>query len=324
MLVERLRKTRPDQDNNRTLLHKSFHFNPISARIEGRRAFSAPYGATQMVLFAGQDGTDGTVGLESAPLAIPDGERSDCEGNDQNMKGCFHSRLAAAALVLLAPAVAGAEEAPEDQPLLTAADFVCCGSMAAVILVVLGVLAWKFWQSYGSMDELASVSESAFERSVLREFEGANAPDAAPDPTQSAGSDDPAAPRAEISPAAAAPPDSPPPGEGVGRGEAVGRFTTDPDVLVQRLQQLTVFGDREGTFTLPCPPHGQVYRLRTGGTAVVLPRMESEATMNHLVRRFDVVIVMCADGEHIVMGRLQSRLRSLMERPSDFEGPPLA
>jgi hypothetical protein len=88
--------------------------------------------------------------------------------------------------------------------------------------------------------------------------------------------------------------------------------------LARRLQQLTVLGDREGVVRMPIPPDAPIYRLRRGGVAVILPRLESQAFVEHCCRRFDLVVV--ADGgggEALAVSRLQGRLAELMEMPVD-------
>lgn len=86
------------------------------------------------------------------------------------------------------------------------------------------------------------------------------------------------------------------------------------DELARRLQTLGVLGEVEGRVALPIPPDGLVCRLRrTRGTALLLPRLESEAVMTNFAKRFDMVFALSATGEPLVFSRLQARLSEMLE-----------
>jgi len=90
------------------------------------------------------------------------------------------------------------------------------------------------------------------------------------------------------------------------------------DAAVHRLRALRIIEDREGELPLGIPPNGVLYRMRRGGTMAILPRVESEASLEHFVKRFDMVVCIAAGGTLIVMERLDSRAVELVDAPGAF------
>lgn len=84
--------------------------------------------------------------------------------------------------------------------------------------------------------------------------------------------------------------------------------------LANNLYGLRIITDLEGRVTLPLPPEGLIYRLRRGGACLLLPRLENAETMEHFCKRFELVFILSASGEVLVMERKQSRIVDLTER----------
>lgn len=201
----------------------------------------------------------------------------------------------------------------------TSIDLLLTGGFFVLLLLAL-VAIWvvfvKTKQGLEERERQMGAAEQAFEKAMLRQMglsdtaeeEGWIAIDQPVSGTAS-----PAAPLF----ASPEPPAPPPP-----QASAPGRFDAAPkdlEELIRRLTTLQVIGDLEGRVALPVPPEAPIYRLRKGGLVVLLPRMESEATMAHLAKRFDMVLAMTGGGDVLVVSRLQSRLVELMENPGDFD-----
>jgi hypothetical protein len=90
------------------------------------------------------------------------------------------------------------------------------------------------------------------------------------------------------------------------------------DSAIHRLRALRIIEDREGELPLSVPPNGVLYRMRRGGTMAILPRVESEASLEHFVKRFDMVVCIAAGGTLVVMERLDSRAVELVDGPGTF------
>jgi hypothetical protein len=91
-----------------------------------------------------------------------------------------------------------------------------------------------------------------------------------------------------------------------------------PEALAKRLVKLRILTDFEGRIPFPLPPDGLIYRLRRGGSAAILPRLESAGIMEHLTRRFDLAFCETDKGEVLICERLQHRLPELID---DLTGP---
>ncbi|MBX3729225.1 MAG: hypothetical protein KF858_08570 [Candidatus Sumerlaeia bacterium] len=220
--------------------------------------------------------------------------------------------IAAAGLV---PVAALAQDAAEDealqQPLdvsFTMADLPWLLLMLALFAVGIFFLVRRFQSGYGAQEMGYQEEELRFEREVLEQA------------TRGSMAGTPATPPAEPAvPRVAAPPWAPPPVPTAPKPPETGPApAASVEELARRLQQLTVLGDREGALRMPIPPDAPIYRLRRGGVAVILPRLESQAFVEHCCRRFDLVLV--ADGgggEALAVSRLQGRLAELMEMPVD-------
>lgn len=158
-------------------------------------------------------------------------------------------------------------------------------------VAVLVYIAYRFVVGMRSMEEVDE-RETEFERELLSQL-----PAAAPAPPLSA----PEPPRpAPPAPVAGPGADQGPAGEGTGVED-----------LARRLFALRVITDRQGTVPLSVPPCGLIYGLVRGGSCVLLPRQESDAVMEHMARRFDLVFYLSAKGEVLVLERFQTRLPAL-------------
>lgn len=191
--------------------------------------------------------------------------------------------------------------------------------LVAWVVFLLGLLtlvAVGFWGRQVYRDRIAKVAaleraaEEAFEREALSEFRppAPAPPDAPPEPASAAPSGPAPAPAAPA-PAASTPV---PAADG---GDPLAAF-------VQRLQGLGVAAYQEGSVPLAIPPAAPIVRLRTGGLAVVLPRMESDAVVEHMARRFDLVFVLAPGGKALVVERFDTRGPQLADRPAAPSLPP--
>lgn len=182
-----------------------------------------------------------------------------------------------------------------------------------------GWLVWWFWQkaqrAVGGGGVFDSIEEASFERELIKTVlpapPGAAPPESAPAPVQaSAGAAPPAAPFRFAPPAAVPPltPASPSASMPAEVAAVVGVAAGAGADLGRRMQALGVFDVIEGSVPLPVPPDGVIWRLKAGGSALVLPRLEAESTMAHFARRFDFVIAPVAGGETLVVRRLEGQL----------------
>ncbi len=96
---------------------------------------------------------------------------------------------------------------------------------------------------------------------------------------------------------------------------AEGSTAESLEELARKLTALRVIGDLEGWVPLPVPPEAPIYKLRAGGSCVLLPRLESPDTMEFFSRRFKIVFAMCPKGEVVVLERFQDRVGEMMESP---------
>lgn len=86
--------------------------------------------------------------------------------------------------------------------------------------------------------------------------------------------------------------------------------------LVSRLVKLGVVTGLEGRLPMPIPPDGLIYRLRSGGLALLLARLESEAFLAHQSRRYDHIFALSSAGEVLVITRVQQALVDLLDAPA--------
>ncbi len=199
---------------------------------------------------------------------------------------------------------------------------------------------WRKWQSASLFDEM-DAAELKFESDLLAEFGVTPASLSAqpslvsqspPSPSQSAPNVlDPtssaALPLADQAAPALAPPVAvaPAPVTAATSGSVDARFNNPPsdlDDLASRLVKLTVLADLEGQVPLSHPPNGRIYKLRTGGHALLLPRLETTEFLAHQTRRFDLILALTHTGEVLTISRLQTQLPQLMDRPGDFAKNP--
>lgn len=220
---------------------------------------------------------------------------------------------------LLADSAVEAPAAEEFEVVFTRADLPWLLGLVVVFAALVAFILVRIYRGASEHYELAGAEELAFERTLLTEVK---APASAAAPSMPAAPPEGAAsPReAPWQPAAVAAPAAPAPATPAGADSP----PQSVEELARRLQQLTVLGDREGAVAMPIPPDAPIYRLRKGGTALLLARVESEAFLAHQVRRFDVVFALTAAGEVLVFSRLAGRLPELMERAADFQGRTMA
>lgn len=199
-----------------------------------------------------------------------------------------------------------AGEADPTDVQFTVADLPWLLGIALVFLILVGILVFKFMRGVSEQFGDDAAAEAAFERELLREAKSRKDASVPAQPPEETGSEPSGAPAPELYA----------PGGQVACGNlAAGSI----EELVRNLTKLTVLGDREGQLTLAIPPHAPIHRLRRGGHAVILPRLESEAIMAYCVQRFDVAFALTGSGEVLVLSRLQAKLQDLMEHPGDFE-----
>jgi hypothetical protein len=106
---------------------------------------------------------------------------------------------------------------------------------------------------------------------------------------------------------------APPPAPSVAPPAQAVTGPVGPEEVARRLYGLRILTEREGRIPLMLPPDGLIYRMKRGGVAAILPRMESPEAMGHLAKRFDLVFAELPDGEVLVVERLQARLPTLMD-----------
>lgn len=167
--------------------------------------------------------------------------------------------------------------------------------------------ARKAMEELGVTGPLRPSPPAAQQSISSREFAAATAPPAPAPPFPAAPMGRPAPPApAEVSAAAA-------PSEEFTNQDTVEAESVED--LASRLQRLNIIGEREGTVRLAHQPDALMYRLRSGGLCLLMPRMEGEETMLRLTRRFDMLFVLCRRGEVLVLERYQSRLPALLDSP---------
>lgn len=170
-----------------------------------------------------------------------------------------------------------------------------------IVLICLGYLAWRFLSGIREIEGMEQEAELGFEVEMLTSISGTHPvhqeesftpqPESRQQPNHSSA----------VMPSLA-------PQEGQADGVDVVRS------IARKLQGLQVIESLEGRVSLPLPPDGEIYRLRAGGTCLLLPRQESEAMMHHFSRRFDLVIFPASGGDLVVLERFQNRLPSLLDK----------
>lgn len=181
-------------------------------------------------------------------------------------------------------------------------------AVIGVGVLAAGFIAFKLFATSQAYEESGRQLEAQFEAEALQSVE---AHSAAPRPALPAQalqappppSPGPAAHAMQPAPAPYAAPSGP-----------VAAATAEDAVaeLVKRLRLLGIAAESEGSLALPMPPNGQILRLKRGGLLAVLPRLEGEAFMAHLCRRFDMVAFPTPHGEPMVIQRLQTRAAEMM------------
>lgn len=198
----------------------------------------------------------------------------------------------------------------------------------AAIVLVLGLFAallyfiLRAYRGIGDLDKETAEAEASFEQEALEELEavGGVAPPATPPvpvPPQdfsAAG----ASPPVPAPPPPPAPPTEPRAPAAAAAAAGPSDKPEDVEELAKRLYKLRIVTDLEGRIPMPMPPDGLIYRMRSGQTCGILPRLENEATMLHQCRRFDMVFTLAPGGEVLVVQRLQTRLPELIDSPTDY------
>ncbi len=155
----------------------------------------------------------------------------------------------------------------------------------------------------GQMQKESEEAEKAFLAEATRQAALADTTDGKLGENE-ASSPSPAGPSSNVEASESSPPAASPPPE----------KSDDPlEKLVKQLKGLQIVTEYEGRIALPLPPEGQIYRLRRGGVAGVLPRLEGPELMEHFCRRFDLVFFPLPGGEAGVMERFQSRVPALTD-----------
>jgi len=91
-------------------------------------------------------------------------------------------------------------------------------------------------------------------------------------------------------------------------------------VFISKLRQLGIFQEQEGTLALPPPsPSAAIWRMRSGGLALVLDRMESEVFLAHQAQRFRLILIRNANGKPLVVRRFEDFLTEQIEGPEAFD-----
>jgi hypothetical protein len=212
----------------------------------------------------------------------------------------------------LHPAQRHAHEAAAPVDILTILFF----AVAGFVVLCIAVLAYRLYEGTRGFEESGSRLEAQFEAEVMQSID---AKEAAPRPALAAApmpALPPPLPPASPGNCADAPPAAatvPPPAAPAPSGPAATAAAEDAVAeLVKRLRLLGIAAESEGTLALPLPPNGQIVRIRRGGLMAVLPRLEGEAFMAHLCRRFDMVAFPSPHGEPMVLQRMQTRAAELM------------
>lgn len=180
--------------------------------------------------------------------------------------------------------------------------------MIAVVLVVLAAIVWRLWQASSELGSDSVEAESAFEREIMSQAAG----------KQGTGGPVGLAGGGSYSlgvPVRAAAVSGEPSGSETGphHGGAPPAAAGGVDEVVRRLEGLGVTTGLQGRVSLSGTGEGEIHGLRRGGVCVVLPRLETAEALAHFTRRFDVVFCAGADGEVLVVERLQNRVPQLVE-----------
>ncbi len=175
------------------------------------------------------------------------------------------------------------------------------------IIVGLGLLTlvvyvlYRFFSGFDELGSMVDEEEKLFEQEAVEELMMA-----APPAVGEGGQDKRETPEPH---APADPEGTATPAEGA---------SEDVEELAQRLYKLRIVTEMEGRIPLPLKPDGLIYRMRSGKTCGILPRLESEAQMQHFCKRFETVFTLGPSGEVLVVERLQTRLPELIDSPTDY------
>ncbi|MBI1289932.1 hypothetical protein GC173_01635 [bacterium] len=178
--------------------------------------------------------------------------------------------------------------------------------LVALILVFL-VLVFRLANRNRDLKVSADQKEREFEEQMRAELVGVTPPREAVSVPQPRREQPPPLPSHFDPPVAPTAP-QPGPSPAAGSGVPVG-----PEEVARRLYALRILTEKEGKIPLPIPPDGLIYRMKKGGIAAILPRLESPEVMSHLTKRFDMVFAELPNGEVLVLERLQGRLPTLMD-----------
>lgn len=85
--------------------------------------------------------------------------------------------------------------------------------------------------------------------------------------------------------------------------------------VVRQMMGLGLLAEKQGVLPLAIEPPGVIYRLKSGGSCAILPRLECEEVMRFCCRRFDMVVVAGGDGDALVVERFQERVPSMLTLP---------
>ena len=174
-----------------------------------------------------------------------------------------------------------------------------------IVLAMLGILVFivkKIIENSQQIENEAATAERMFERREAKAVLLASPAPANPLPPNPAPPQATPPPLTPVQPSHEPVAASAPPQPGLNPLEAAAR----------RLQALGVILHLEGRVPMPIPPDGLIYRLKTGGLCAILPRVEGEATMLHLSRRFDMLVIVTSDGELLTCERFQNRVKDLV------------
>ncbi len=178
----------------------------------------------------------------------------------------------------------------------------------AVVLVALAAIVWQLWQTASELGNDSSEAESAFEREIMSQTVGDEG-------TAGPGGIAGGRPHTRGVPVRAAAVSQEPLGSETGprHGDAAPAAAGRVDEVVRQLEGLGVTTGLQGRVSLSGNGEGEIHGLRRGGVCVVLPRLETAEALAHFTRRFDLVFCAGADGEVLVVERLQNRVPQLVE-----------
>lgn len=186
---------------------------------------------------------------------------------------------------------------------------------AAILVIGFAVSLKKYFSGMGALSQAQMEEERLFTEAAIAEAHkskrenaewGGDAPPAEIPPPLPASAQANTPP--PLPPAASIPPVAVPSGPPV----------ASLDAAILRLKALRIIEDREGDLPLSVPPNGVLYRMRRGGTMAILPRVESEASLEHFVKRFEMVVCIAQGGTLLVIERLDSRAVELVDDPGTF------